>query len=303
MSLSTITAIIPTKNRPYDLSKAIESVLKQSLLPNELIIIDQSDTIESREIALVIAAKYQYIGLQFIHDKKIEGLVKAKDVGVKAANGEVILFLEDDIVLDPNYVASMQECFLKHPEMFGCCGLITNPPSVSLVKRFLFDVFHRGLFYDPRNKIYGQKNYSSNNLVPSNKLSGGCSAWRSCVFKSLDFDTLNDFHMLEDIDFSIRVSNYYEGGLYINLDARLQHHCSPVNRDANFLRQKRKLIEYFTFYKKNSGDLECLINFIWLLIGLFLDATYQAIVMASVDPIRGFIGGISVGFKKELRYF
>ena len=44
-----ITAVIPTKNRPLDLPHAVTSILNQSRIPNELVIIDQSD--DSRSIA------------------------------------------------------------------------------------------------------------------------------------------------------------------------------------------------------------------------------------------------------------
>ena len=37
------SAIIPTINRPNDLIIAITSILEQKVLPNELIIIDQSE--------------------------------------------------------------------------------------------------------------------------------------------------------------------------------------------------------------------------------------------------------------------
>ena len=37
-----ISVIIPTLNRPDDLSLAVSSILEQSILPAELIIVDQS---------------------------------------------------------------------------------------------------------------------------------------------------------------------------------------------------------------------------------------------------------------------
>lgn len=39
---NTITAVIPTRNRPVDLVKAVASVLSQTRLPDEFMIVDQS---------------------------------------------------------------------------------------------------------------------------------------------------------------------------------------------------------------------------------------------------------------------
>ena len=37
-----LTAVIPTRNRPVDLGKAVASVLTQTRLPDTLMIVDQS---------------------------------------------------------------------------------------------------------------------------------------------------------------------------------------------------------------------------------------------------------------------
>ena len=40
----TFSVVIPTKNRPTELATVIDSLLAQSRLPNQLIIIDQSSS-------------------------------------------------------------------------------------------------------------------------------------------------------------------------------------------------------------------------------------------------------------------
>jgi len=42
LAASSLSIIIATKNRPADLEKAIQSVLVQTRLPNELVLVDQS---------------------------------------------------------------------------------------------------------------------------------------------------------------------------------------------------------------------------------------------------------------------
>ena len=67
---------------------------------------------------------------------------------------------------------------------------------------YLFKLFHRGIFYDPR--LNAGKNRDCQGLgvlLPSRYLSGGISCYRKEVFEKVKFDMVNDFFMLEDIDF------------------------------------------------------------------------------------------------------
>ena len=80
-------------------------------------------------------------------------------------------------------------------------------------------------------------------MIRCDVLSGGLSCWRRRLFEVVEFDTTNGFFMLEDIEFSTRVVRAMGHHLYINPQARLEHHCSPVNRDRHGTRQRRKMIE------------------------------------------------------------
>jgi GT2 family glycosyltransferase len=137
-------------------------------------------------------------------------------------------------------------------------------------------------------------------LIQSDKLSGGISAWRKEVFDFVHFDVRNGFHMFEDIDFSTRVARHYGGGLYINPNVRLAHYCSPINRDFMGVRQKRKLIECFLYYKKRKNWSYATTSFIWVLLGMFLEAIFQSILSYSLNPLEGYFQGIREGFSKKL---
>ena len=86
-------------------------------------------------------------------DSSINGLVDAKRVSLKFANGNLIFFLEDDIVLEADYIQQIELGFINNPNMIGCSGVITNPPKVNFLYKFLFVIFHRGIFKDKRKKV------------------------------------------------------------------------------------------------------------------------------------------------------
>ena len=295
-----ITAVIPTKDRPIDLPKAVDSILKQTRLPNELVIVDQSDNLESKNNVESLWPEAISIELKYIHDVTVRGLVDAKKTAVSHASGDIICFLEDDVVLELDYLEQIESGFLSNPDMIGCCGIVTNPPTQFPGYLLFFHVFHCGIFHDKRVGVHGKYTGSNNALIASNKLSGGISAWKKEVFSEVPFDVENGFFMLEDMDFSTRVEEKYGPNLYINPNARLAHNCSPINRSVLGQRQSRKITEFILFYKKRRKQPWALLSLLWLLVGAFFETLFQAITKKSSFPISGYFCGIKNGFSKSL---
>jgi GT2 family glycosyltransferase len=295
-----LTVIIPTLNRPSELMNAINSLCTQSRLPCELIIVDQSvDDLSCRAVNIILS-KFKQIKLIYIHDPKILGLVDAKRLAVNQACGDIVCFLEDDVVLEPNYIYQIELGFTKNPNMIGCSGVITNPPKVNFLYKFLFVIFHKGIFKDNRIAVNGIYTGYSNSLIKSDMLSGGVSAWRREVFDKVKFDVANGFHMFEDIDFSTRVARHYGNQLFINPNARLAHYCSPINRDLLGARERRKIRECFTYYKKRKDWPNAAVSFYWLLLGMLLESIFQSLSSMSFKPIQGYLSGLQDGSTKKI---
>jgi glycosyltransferase involved in cell wall biosynthesis len=295
-----ITTIIPTRNRPKDLAIVINSLCAQSRPPDELIVVDQSVNDLSCRAVNSKLSKFKQIKLIYIHDPNISGLVDAKRVGVNHASTDIVCFLEDDISLEADYIRQIELGFIKQANMIGCCGVITNPPKVNFLYKFLFVMFHRGIFKDNRIDVFGNYSGDGNPLIESDMLSGGTSAWRREVFDKVEFDVANGFHMFEDIDFSTRVAQHYGKRLFINPNARLAHYCSPTNRDVLDIRQRKKVKECFTYYKKRKDWPSAAISFYWLLLGMFLEAIFQSFSSVSLKPIQGYLLGLQDGSAKKI---
>lgn len=296
-----LSVIIPTKNRHKDLQTALNSIIDQEVRPDEIIIVDQSNECFETEIIeryqdLLGADKY----FKYLYDSTIQGLVHAKSVGVNVANGDVICFLEDDIVLENDYFKEVITGFNKCYKMVGCCGVVTNPPKSSLVYLFFHNFFHIGIYKDNRPSIFANYTSLKSDLIQSNTISGGLSAWRSEVFKKVQFDYLNGFHMLEDIEFSTRVAEQYPYQLYINTKVRLAHYSSPSGREAEFQKQRRKAIEYILFYKKRKKYQLAMLHVCWLFIGLFFSSFVISIGYRNMQAIKGIFKGIMEGKSKKL---
>ncbi|CAM8427288.1 COG1216 Predicted glycosyltransferases [Candidatus Methylopumilus universalis] len=298
--LNKISVIIPTKNRPHDLLGAVMSICQQARLPDELVIIDQSDTEKNMNVINSFMDQYKNIHLIYIYDPEILGLVDAKRVSVTHATGNILLFLEDDVLLEHDFIYEIEAGFINNHEMIGCCGVITNPPKTSFFYTTFFKIFHWGIFKDPRIDALDRSSRTSEVFIPSGMLSGGASAWQCSVFDSIFFDVANGFHMFEDIDFSSRVAKYFGPHLYINTRARLAHYCSPINRDLLGARERRKIRECFTYYKKRKDWPNATISFNWLLLGMLLESIFQSFSNISFKPIQGYFLGVRDGFAKKI---
>ena len=295
-----LAAVIPTINRPIDFSAAVRSVLSQIRLPDQLIIIDQSLDDRSKIIFKNMIEGVSGIDYIYIHDPLIKGLVDAKRIAVQNSDMDIICFLEDDVVLELDYIREIELGFIRHANMIGCSGIIINPPISTPLYKILFNLFHRGIFEDHRVDLNKKYRGYKNDLIESQMLSGGVSAWRREVFDVIKFDVANGFHMFEDVDFSTRVARHYGNRLFINPNARLAHYCSPINRDLLGARERRKIRECFTYYKKRKDWPNATISFYWLLLGMLLDSIFQSFADMSIKPIQGYLLGLRDGYAKKI---
>ena len=299
-----LTIIIPTKNRLHDLEKAIASITSQTRPPEQLVLVDQSaEPIPESILASFRGRLPTSSELKYVYNTLISGLVEAKHVGVAHATGDIVCFLEDDIVLEPEYLSQIETSFLADPEICGMSGVVTNTPRPSRTYVFFHELFHCGIFEDPRPRVYADLARRNTDvfqsiLIRSPALSGGLSAWRKEVFGRVSFDLASGFHMLEDIDFSIRVQREFGPCLYINPRARLAHNFAPAGRDSFGRRESRKVREFITFYKKHRRDFRDTFWLAWLLLGIAVASGAVSVRHMTPKPIGGVFTGIIAGIRK-----
>jgi GT2 family glycosyltransferase len=177
--------------------------------------------------------------------------------------------------------------------MQGCSGIVLSTNQNDFFYVFFHRISHLGIFKDIRP--YVCKKYQKINnkiLIRSKSISGGISTWRKDVFEHIQFDKINDFHLLEDIEFSTRVFKFYSNNLYINPAVRLIHNSSPLGRDFDFTKNKRKAKELILFYKKNYNIYFALINTTWLFVCLILQSLINSFKLGQLNANKGLFSGI-----------
>lgn len=117
-----VSVVIPTFDRAAVLEKTIGFILKQSYKYFEIIIIDQSSSPDTK----ILKKKSDII--KYIHIKE-KGLPNARNVGIKKSKGDIILFLDDDVISDNDLIFHHVHGYKD--EKVGCvAGRVIEEPNV-----------------------------------------------------------------------------------------------------------------------------------------------------------------------------
>ncbi len=117
---SQISVVIPVYNRPLQIVDAIESVVRQTEPPGELIVVDDASTDCTRQAVKtwIKERSARFIKTQvtlFIQDKN-KGVSAARNIGVKKAAGKWIAFLDSDDVWKKKKLAKQLGFLTENPD-------------------------------------------------------------------------------------------------------------------------------------------------------------------------------------------
>lgn len=88
-----LSVIVPVFNREITIFDCIDSVLKQTVQVNEIIIVDDGSTDRTGEVVRELASQYEIVKLV---QKENGGVASARNLGLSLAKGDWILFLDSD---------------------------------------------------------------------------------------------------------------------------------------------------------------------------------------------------------------
>ena len=108
------TVIIDNYNYGCYIDEAIKSVLAQTNLPSEIIIVDDGSTDGSQDLLKKRYGEHPLIKLIF---KKNEGQMRAFETGVLAASGDILFFLDADDKYERRYLSTALAIYQRNPEV------------------------------------------------------------------------------------------------------------------------------------------------------------------------------------------
>ena len=119
------SVIIPLYNKSPYVAKAIGSVLAQTFMDYELIVMDDGSKDNSFDVALKAIEGYRHC---HIYRQNNAGVSVARNVGVSFSRGEYLCFLDADDWWDPDFLAEMSKLIEEFPKagIYGTGYTIVN---------------------------------------------------------------------------------------------------------------------------------------------------------------------------------
>jgi glycosyltransferase involved in cell wall biosynthesis len=101
-SRPTISVLIPSYGRPARLTACLRSLDRQTVPPDEVLVVWQADDTATRDAAEGLAGTLSY-RLAVLHSPE-QGVVPAENLALDRAGGDVIALIDDDAVAPPGWV-------------------------------------------------------------------------------------------------------------------------------------------------------------------------------------------------------
>ncbi|MDJ0598175.1 MAG: hormogonium polysaccharide biosynthesis glycosyltransferase HpsN [Crocosphaera sp.] len=122
MKLPKISVIIPTYGREKILIDSIKDVLKQEYSDFEVLVIDQTQNHEPEtENFLADLANAQKINWYKVNWASLPG---ARNYAVRRSKGDIVLFIDDDVKLEPNYLQAHGKNYQENQEIGAVAGRV-----------------------------------------------------------------------------------------------------------------------------------------------------------------------------------
>lgn len=119
------SVLVPTYNRAHLLDGALTSLLGQTYDSYEVVVVSDGSTDDTAEIARGWAARDSRV--RFV-DAPHGGLNSARNAALAAARGDLLCFVDDDVVAPPGWLAALVAGYLAYPD----AGAFGGPIRLSL---------------------------------------------------------------------------------------------------------------------------------------------------------------------------
>ncbi len=193
-----VSVVIVTKDRKKDLVECINSYLKSSYKPVEIIIVDNAS-----EPPVFTWFSKKYPQVKIITSEKNMGAAEGRNIGLRQAKGEYILFTDDDAYADTLMINYLLAAFEKDPRVGMVQPLIYDKQRKDMLLGAGYDInLTTGKIKAWGNREIDKGQYDGLRQIPM----VGC-VWmvkKEVIAKVGEYDK-DYFIPYEDSDFSIRV--------------------------------------------------------------------------------------------------
>ena len=181
-----LSVVIPIHNGANHLPKCLEALRASTRPPDEIVVVDDSSSDDSAAIARSCDSKLVQL------KAGPRGPATARNRGVRATSGDIIVFIDCDVVVHPDALRLMEDQFVAHHGLSAVFGSYDDvPTNRRWVSRY-------------RNLLHHYVHQVSRREASS--FWAGCGAIRREAFEAADgFDETYRWASIEDIELGLRL--------------------------------------------------------------------------------------------------
>lgn len=196
-----VSVVIPVHNGGKDFHRCLTSLSQAIPSPEEVIVVANGDTDSSWSVA-------QEFGVTVIRIPTAVGPAKARNCGAKAAEGDILLFVDADVEIHTDTIGQVKSIFESQKDLDALIGSYDEAPGA---ENFLSQ--YKNLFHH-----YTHQNSSEE----ASTFWGACGAIRREVFLKIGgFDEGYRLPSVEDIELGYRLKRAgYKIGLFKDIQVK-----------------------------------------------------------------------------------
>lgn len=207
-----VDIIICAHNSPEDVRRCISSTLISLSPGDRIIVVDDGSADETRELCEIFAEKNPEV-LVLIRRPEGSGFCRAANAGIRSAAAPIIVLLNSDTVVPPNWLSRIRACFSANSAI-GIVGPLSNAGGWQSIPEFRTGG-------PPNNRIisddatlaeiqsYCEELSDAYEYPIVDQLNGFCLAIRKEVFDRIGLLDEEHFPMGygEEVDFNLRAQD------------------------------------------------------------------------------------------------
>jgi len=236
-----VTLVVCTFRRPASLGRLLSSVLEQSRLPDELIVVDASPDAETEAVANThsvgprLGAGWRY----FRVGEPLRGLTRQRNFAVERVRTDLVAFVDDDVVLRAGCLQALESVHRQGgPGVVGVAPVVENevaaPSRLWRLRRRLgiVSTLEPGRYSRSGMSIpwgFLPDSAGPELLVHGDWLPGAAFMWKTALVRQVGFqERFAGYANGEDLEFSLQMRRL--GALMVTGSARAVHLHEPAGR-------------------------------------------------------------------------
>ncbi len=227
-----ISIVIPTYNAEKYMPSLLDSIFHNKVDDMEVVIVDDCSTDDTVRIS-------KSFPVRVIKMEKNAGPAKARNIGVEAAKGDIIFFLDSDVLVLDGAIKEVEDYFARNPSakcVIGICS--TEPLNKGFVSKYMamFEYIH----------LIGQENKKVSVFAPR------CGAVKRDFFLEIgSYDENYKGADVEDFELARRINKH--ASIILNPKIMVKHQFANF-RQALKIYFRRTVMWIHLFFKEKQLD-------------------------------------------------